>query len=95
MGFVFSHFTPFVPPPFKSCTQQLGKAEIARKKRELILAISVSQVQNAKKPELSCNMVLTEKLHSFMRINLLIYPSQFVFLVRLDYQILIHHVYSL
>ena len=43
VGFVFSHFIPFVAPFSKARTQRPEKTEIARKKRKGILAISASQ----------------------------------------------------
>ena len=52
VGFVFSHFAPFVSPFSKARTQRPEKTEIARELRELILAISASQGSKLKKRNL-------------------------------------------
>ena len=52
-GFCFFTFCPFCVTALQGRTQRPWRAEIARKKRKLILAISTSQEQNVKKRNLS------------------------------------------
>ena len=52
-GVRFLRFAPFCVTALQGRTQRPNRAEIARKKRELILAISASQWQNFQKRNLS------------------------------------------